>query len=356
MKNELYIVSSVFHLLISVAVSAVRNQSKPYFVFIRFNEARYQQLVGCLSGFVESSEQLYYLDSDSNAAKKRKLNAIKLLDFAKRHEIQQVFVGNDRHVEFQYLAYHLKTAVPSLKCVYLDEGLYSYLGRGASKSFAERVINQGLKKLFYGLWWQTPATIGASSYVDEAWLAYPDQACETLSSKSIKQLPLKGFDSGIFQSFIECWGALYDLPPTLQSADFVITITDEKNFKKFTNYRQSVTDLVSMLVDQGKTIAVKYHPNANNCDLLNLQSLSERVMILPSGIPFEVLLPLLSKATLIAEFSSTLITSRLLVPSMEVWAVVHESAVMQVELDRLCRALEIQQLTIPELTQKVLEA
>lgn len=354
MKNELYIISSVFHLLIAIAVTSARPQCKPYFAFIRFNKARYQHLIGCLNAIVQSSKQVLYLEDVPKGLKNRKLNALTLLKFVEEAGIKQVFVGNDRHIEFQYLAYCLKRSNISTECIYLDEGLFSYLGRKASKSFSERIFDQGLKKIFYGFWWQTPKTIGASSYIDEVWLAYPALACPVFQPKDTRQLPTEGFGSELFERFIECWAGLYELPLSMGKADFVITITDEKNFVKFLNYRESIITLVSILVKQGKSVAIKYHPNANNRDLLSLQLISNRVTILPSALPFEVLLPLLPKVTLIAEFSSTLITSRLLAPSMNVWAIVHESVSIQPELVSLCKALAIQRYTIPELKQKVM--
>jgi len=355
MTNDLYIISSVFHLLIAAGVLASRPNNKAFLVFTRFNRQRYQLLQPCLVSLVASKEQVLYLE-DVSAVKQRKKNANVMLDFARHHQISQVFVGNDRHVEFQYLAYRLQKEIPALKSVYLDEGLYSYIGRKASNSFAERVIDQGLKRLVYGAWWQTPKTIGASRYIDEAWLAYPKQACSILQSKPCYQLPSEGFDSLVFKEFIACWGQLFNLPEGLGKVNFILTITDEKNFIKFPNYQQSMADLVMTLVTQGKRVAVKYHPNANQQDLLGLSKLSDQVIILPSELPFEILLPLLSESILIAEFSSTLITSRLLRPKMPVWSIVHASQNVPEELSHLCSVLEIMSFSIEELKQKIKEA
>lgn len=353
MTKDLYIISSVFHLLIAAAVAASRPSNKSYWVFTRFNQKRFQALQPCLLRLVESVDQVLYLNDSITSVKHRKRNAGILLDFAKDRHISQVFVGNDRHVEFQFLAHFLKKEIPNLRSIYLDEGLYSYIGRKASAAFAERVVDQMLKRLVYGAWWQTPKTIGASDYIDEAWLAYPDQACSILQSKVRTQLPIEGFESAKFQDFIACWGGLFDLPTNLHNVDFILTITDQKNFAKFPHYESSITGLVRALVAQGHKVGVKYHPNANQQDLLSLAVISEQVLILPSGLPFEVLLPSLSSATLIAEFSSTLITSRLLNPKMTVWSIVHAEQNVPFELSRLCEALEIKSMSIDELKQKI---
>lgn len=353
MTKDLYIISSIFHLLIAAAVAASRPNNKACWAFTRFNKKRFQDLQPCLLSLVGSEGQILYLDDSITSVKQRKKNAGILLNFAKACHISQIFVGNDRHIEFQFLAHFLKKEIPNLRSIYLDEGLYSYIGRKASSAFAERVVDQALKRFVYGAWWQTPKTIGASDYIDEVWLAYPEQACSILQSKVRAQLPLKGFESALFQDFIKCWGGLFDLPVNLHKVDFILTITDEKNFAKFPHYESSIKDLVRALVVKGHKVAVKYHPNANQQDLLGLDVISEQVSILPSGLPFEVLLPLLSSATLIAEFSSTLITSRLLSPKMTVWSIVHDDQHVPLELSYLCEALKIESMSIDELKQKI---
>lgn len=108
MTKDLYIISSVFHLLIAAAVAASRPNNKANWVFIRFNKKRFQDLQPCLLSLVGSEGQVLYLDDSSNSVKQRKKNSEVLLNFAKESHISQVFVGNDRHVEFQFLAHFLK--------------------------------------------------------------------------------------------------------------------------------------------------------------------------------------------------------------------------------------------------------
>ncbi|WP_178863884.1 polysialyltransferase family glycosyltransferase [Thiomicrorhabdus cannonii] len=353
MRNELYFISSIFHLLIAALVLASRPDAKALLVFIRFDKKRYDALLPCCSGLVGSAEQLLFIEDGNKSAGQRKRNAKQILAFAESHQVERVFVGNDRHVEFQYVAYHLRKSFSQLRTAYLDEGLFSYIGRKASQSFADKWIDQTLKKLVYGAWWHTPPTIGASKYIDEAWLAYPDLACSVLQARPIVPLPLQGATSPRFQAFIGCWAGLYDLPAALDNVDYVLTITDEKNFSRFLDYSQSIRHLVEQLVAQGKTIAVKYHPNANGRDLLNLAAVSEQVMVLPSAMPFEVLLPLLSRATLIAEFSSTLLTSRLLMPNMTVWSIRHAQQTLPLEMQKLLEALAIESHSLDEICMKV---
>jgi len=329
-----------------------RPNGNSFFVFTRFNKKHLESLYPCFLGLGVASEQVLFLDDISRTVKQRKINFDKLLEFANVNQISQVFVGNDRHIEFQFLAHRLKKQNNSIRCIYLDEGLYSYIGRKASMSFSEQVIDQVLKKIIYGFWWQTPKTIGASSYIDEVWLAYPNQACSMLKSKKRVQLPIQGFEFAAFKEFVTCWGGLYNLPSNLHDIDFVLTITDKKNFIKFPCYEDSIKNLVSNLVSQGHNVAVKYHPNAGMQDLLSLASISKKIKILPSSLPFEVILPLLSKATLIAEFSSTLITSRLLNPNMRIWSTVHAGQLVPADLRNLFDILDIQSASIDEIKLK----
>jgi hypothetical protein len=353
MRNELYFISSIFHLLIAALVLASRPDAKALLVFIRFDKKRYEALLPCCTRLAGSVEQLLFLDDGDKSTKQRKRNAREILAFAKANQVSRVFVGNDRHIEFQSVVYHLRKVFPDVRAIYLDEGLFSYVGRKASQSFADKWIDQSLKKLAYGHWWHTPPTIGASKYVDEAWLAYPELACAALQEKPRVQLPLQGASSESFHAFIGCWAGLYDLPADLADVDYVLTITDQKNFSRFPDYSQSIRQLVEQLVAQAKTVAIKYHPNANGRDLLNLAAVSEQVMVLPSAMPFEVLLPLLSRATLIAEFSSTLLTSRLLMPNMTVWSIRHAQQTLPLEMQRLLEALAIESHSLDEIRMKV---
>lgn len=349
MSHDVYLISSVFHLVIAAGVAAARPQTRPIFAFLRFDILRYQSLESCLLKFLPDDGRAVFLEDKLNKQSKRKSNSEALLALAKQYSVQQIFVGNDRHIEFQFLASKLKAIEPKLRCVYLDEGLFSYLGRKASQSFAEKWVDQALKKILYGGWYKTPKTIGASYYIDEAWLAFPGQACKELRSKPLKELPLLGFKSESYQQFITCWSNTFGLPDDLGKIDFVITITDEKNFIKFPNYRQSIQKLVLSLIAQSKKVAIKYHPNANNQDLLNIGKISSQVLILPSSAPFEVLLPLLLNATLIAEFSSTLLTARLLYPDKLVYVVEHNKQTPQPELTSLLRHLDITQRPLTDL-------
>ena len=353
MTNDLYIISSVFHLLIATAVASTRPGNKAYWVFSRFNLQRLKVLQSCLIRYVNSIDDVLYLDDSKSSVKQRKKNSKVLLEFAQRREVSNVFVGNDRHVEFQFLVYSLKKQNTQLRAIYLDEGLYSYIGRKASTGFSERIIDQTLKRLVYGVWWQTPKTIGASNYIDEVWLAYPNQACSFLQAKHPIQLPVQGFDTVVFKQFINCWGRLFDLPENLHDVDFILTITDEKNFAKFPSYINSIKELVIALATEDFKIAVKYHPNANQQDLLELGRLTDKVIVLPSDLPFEVLLPLLSKATLIAEFSSTLLTSKLLNPKMRVCSITHANQNVPPELSHLFKAIQIESMSIEQLKQQI---
>lgn len=352
MKNELYFISSIFHLLVAAMTSASRPETRAFFVFIRFDKQRYEALIPCCATLLGRCDQLLFVDDGKSSTRQRKRNAAHILAFAKTQQVSRIFVGNDRHIEFQYVAHHLKKHI-EMTAVYLDEGLYTYVGRKSSQSFAEKWVDQGLKKLIYGYWWQTPPTIGASKFIDEAWLAYPDQACSMLQSKSVKQLPVKGAETQAFKVFIDCWAQRYVLPKMLDSVDYVLTITDEKNFARFPNYRESVSNLVRTLLKQDNKVAVKYHPNADGRDLLNLENMSGKIIVLPSELPFEVLLPLLSKAILIAEFSSTLLTARLLMPQMTVWSIQHAEQNVPSQLQVLLEKLDIGQYSLGDIVKLV---
>lgn len=339
MKNRLYVVTSLLHALMAVAHSLSMRDGKSRFVFLEWWPENLERLLPCLKQYAQIGDEHILLISNKE---KKKASTKKVLKFAQQQTIVELYTGNDRHIEFQYLAYHLKKE-QSLLTFYLDEGLYTYQERQRSKRISERIFKQAARKLYFGWWWQTPKTIGASKYIDRCLVLFPQHV-----NRCLKQKPCDTFDSNVFsnetmQSFANCWLSAYQQVNNLQAIDVLFTIPHQNNFKRIEGYRDYLFAAIGSLLKQGKEVAIKYHPNSRQNDLLSLKQVYPKVRVLPSSAPFELLALQLAPATLIvAEFSTILLTSKLVNPQLRVVSVWFNERVSQASAEHLAQFLSVE--------------
>ncbi|HET9484035.1 MAG TPA: hypothetical protein VFO79_08765, partial [Xanthomonadales bacterium] len=99
-------------------------------------------------------------------ARERSKRALREQAFERLRELDRalqpnrVLVGNDRRPETQY-ALHLAAGRSARPGVYLDDGLFTYLGDAHERPLARR-IDQWLKRRTYGNWWQSLPQVGTS--------------------------------------------------------------------------------------------------------------------------------------------------------------------------------------------------
>ena len=182
------------------------------------------------------------------------------------------------------------------KCLgcYLDDGVFTYLGRSASQKKSERYIDAFIKKLTYGFWYDTPQTIGASKWIDQAWVMYPSEVNALLKNKELVNIypENQGFKTFSFLAK-EVLNKEKLKSSVLNELDVLITLPNETVFTKVHNYKEIISKLISNLILDKKSVGIKYHPAADNKDILDLLPLG--VTLLPSNISFESLIPYLSK-------------------------------------------------------------
>ena len=106
-------------------------------------------------------------------------------------------------------------------------------------------------------------------------------------------------------------------------------------------YDGQVKEIVSHSIASGQQTAVKFHPRDKERDALGLDHLCG-VKLLPAAIPFEAMLPMLQEGVeILGDFSTTLITARLLRPDAHVKAIVHEDAKARAEFESLYQRIGI---------------
>ncbi|MBF6058637.1 polysialyltransferase family glycosyltransferase [Thiomicrorhabdus heinhorstiae] len=246
-----------------------------------------------------------------------------LAEIVEQYAPNYIFCGNDRRIEFQFLMHHSRKNHPQVEGVYLDEGLFSYVGREASKSFSDRYVDTFFKKLAYGNWWSQPPTVGAGKWITSAYLAYPEQGHPLIQRKKMQKIDPEWFYAPHFVQLTQHWLACFDVDQeVIENSRVVLTLPQDRNMRLVPGYVDRVYDLVDSLSSSGYGISVKYHPSEQQLDPLQVSS-RLNVSILPAKIPFEVLLPFMPRdnAFVIGDMSSTLIMTRLFRPDVGVLAI-----------------------------------
>ena len=250
-----------------------------------------------------------------------------------------IAVGNDRRVEFQFAMHYAECSGYAPRGVYLDDGTFTYVGR-KTKGLQDAWLDNGVKKLVYGRWWQQPLTVGASEWVDDAYVAFPDLVCEPLKQKSLRKINAAWFESQPIQSLSQALMTKFSLETgQLEKLDVVITLPHASLVTNESSYADTMRQVVEGLCQRGKQVGIKYHPRQQGEDALGL-AVQSGVRLLPSVLAFEVLLPSLGNAVIVGDVSTTLLSSKWLRPSLRVIAIAGGN--YQQQFLELFRQLEIE--------------
>lgn len=327
MTKVLYMPSTPLNLLVSVALANSRRETdqaelwlidqkntddNPYFQALKnWTESPFKQvkiLAGKATGIAKLAE--------------REANFSVIDQGLKLFQPDIIAVGSDRRVEFQYAMHQLRKHQSSAQGWYLDDGLYSYAGRPYHP--IKDGVNRWIKKITYGLWWDEPKTVGASNWINQAWLFNPTHAYKGLASKPIKKLQSDWFSNPEVQVFSQWVIEQFDLKvQKLESVDVVLIIPHPNNQLKMKDYVQRIHKFVEQLLDQGKRIALKYHPRQQGDDALGLAK-SERVVIIPAGLAFEFVLPMLKVGTQVyGDVGTVLLTAKWLRDDVQPMALIN---------------------------------
>ena len=257
--------------------------------------------------------------TNHSKAKHRKQLFVTLSKFIEDTPPNVLYVGNDRRLEFQYLAQKLENQSHN---IYVDEGTGSYnnfFGISKVKSFFDKHIDTRVKKLAYGNWFDRPAVLGDSKWIHSSILCFPSLANYALAKKSILEFNsewiLKPELSDLLSAYarklnininefqkIQC---LYTLPHSsfIESCDFDIEAYRNKIIKEIENGEHCV--------------GFKYHPRQEG-DPLKLQELS--AIEIPRQLPLEIFLPIMRLDKALGDISSALMSVKWQSPNASVIA------------------------------------
>lgn len=309
MTTVLYMPSTPLNVLLSIAHAAAHQTvQKSYLVLIDQkdieNNLYFQELkkstlfvqVDILPGQAKGRAKL--LERNNNFAK--------LQEWGEDWRPELVLVGSDRRVEFQYFM-NLFTGT-GCKGGYLDDGLYSYAGKPSV--WYKDPINSMLKKMSYGLWWDEPSTVGASKWIDQAWLFEPEKVMPELFKKSRYKIESSWFISESVKNFGQALLYEYGISQAemseLTKVDLFLSFSHPNDIAKMVGYQRAVEAFLTQAKQQGKNVAVKYHPRAKSDDDWQL---SQRYgcWVAPRTLAFEFLLPFLKPRSLVVGDVGTIV-------------------------------------------------
>jgi hypothetical protein len=236
-----------------------------------------------------------------------------------------IYTGNDRRIEFQYIMH--STSINGSVGHYIDDGTYSYIGK-PKKWFSDFIVNNTLKKLFYGFWWKQPLNIGASQWITYCHLAFPDFANKELQNKDIKELP-KNLTNNTFRTLSNC---CIKESNSLSDID-TLAILPHSSVASDRITKRIITD-----TNKGTKSALKNHPR--NSEITYIENITTT---LEASIPMEIYLPLLpDKCKIFGDVSTALLTAKWLRPELSVTAYYIE----ETEILALMRSIGITTLHI----------
>ena len=345
-KAHLFLVSTPLHLMVSLAIIDKLAISSPHLVFIDQVQGKTNPYIEVLQKWPESpfvSISVFYrpVRSALKKLRERRKTFAELSDLVVKLKPGHIYTGNDRRIEFQLCMHEATRVGINPRGYYMDEGTFTYVGRKASSSFSDKYIDNTIKKLFYGGWWKHPETVGSSEWISAVYVSMPEHIHPLLKQKRVIQLTLADWKSNALRDFCERLIDSIGRPERLEEFEVIITLPHESIMHANHAYKKRIEQLVSELYGNNIKLAVKYHPRDTHADMLGISNYAG-VDLINSALPFEALLPLFkNEAKVIGDFSTTLITTRLLRPDITVEAIDHGASDQSAQFIDLYKAIGI---------------
>jgi hypothetical protein len=357
MTVQLFLASTPLHILNSVAIASQTPDKQSCLWLIdqpNIDDNPYFDLLSDWqnSPFSDVRISQGHIKGTKAKLKNRKKVFADIQSWVKANLPAQIFTGNDRRIEFQYAMHCTHQLNGEAKGVYMDEGTFTYVGRQASASFSDRVIDNTLKKLTYGFWWKNPPTIGGSAWITDIYAAFPNLVHPELEQKQLHALQPLHSDNPIIADFcallVRHFGADVE---SIKKVSVILTLPHESIICRLKGYREAMEDVLNTLTNKGLKVGIKYHPRNTDPDILEAATQSNAIVI-PHRIPFEAILPLLpANIIIIGDLSSTLINSRWLRPSAQILSIKIPDAPLASEFESLFSQIGVASISADLLTE-----
>lgn len=359
MSTNYFFVSSPLHLLFSSNI-ALRHEGDHNVVVLMPREGRpFSPFAEVLREDPSIFTEVISFETGNrprkHAERKRRMAVIE--DALSKMPADRVFTGTDRRVEFQYAMHVASRSNPDVVGAYVDDGMGSYLGHKSINNIAHRYLDPLAKKLVYGQWWDNPIMIGASKWISEIHVAYPDLVHELLKSKKALAIDKAVFRDPRFLALCEKLLRFRNVDDqSVRDVDIIVVLTHESFYPDADAHLERLVEAVSQY-DPAAKIAVKPHPRSEKIE--SWRSRFTELLFLDSKVSMELFLPLVKeRSVIIGDISSALFTANWFSESARIVAVDLPHAVpthIEDNLARLFRELGIPKIGIDELPQQLAE-
>jgi hypothetical protein len=322
--NILLLASTFRHFFIGLGLAFNDKSSQYHLVFIdqKFNDERNPVLQYLLEDALPF-KSVSCLPLRANGVSKRKVRKLcfsklqKIIDNLKPDEI---CVGNDRRVEFQFSMNYARNCI-GLNTVgaYLDDGAGSYISFDKfrlKKSILDKYIDTPFKKIVYGSWFERPEWIGGSTWVDKLYLTLPQLVPSVLSEKSIVPVmpsfyKVNKAEDKMLELSERLGGRLDDIG----IMDATLLVLPPKSIME--GLYGSLSELRSLILglsNKSRKLFVKYHPR----DVDDPLDIKDKVTLLPAAIPLEIFFSIYDFKEIIGDVSTALLSAKWLKPHSNV--------------------------------------
>lgn len=221
-----------------------------------------------------------------------------------------IVVGNDRRLEF----YAAVRGCPSARCVYADDGLYSYIPSKDAKPPWRETLSNWRRSIKYGLPLERPSLVGGSRFVHQAYVLLPRHVHAGLAGKPVDALQPEWFSAAATREVCQAAAALAGVDALrCASIRLLLLLPHPRFLGPGSPLVKRLEGLAAMVAARGELVAVKLHPQARNLPLhAMLPTLPADMMEIPARLPAEVLLPVLSGSLVVGAMSTSLLTLHLL--------------------------------------------
>jgi hypothetical protein len=310
-STNYFFVSSPLHLLFSCNLALVHKDDENTVVLIPRETAHFSSFEDVLTRHSHIFDRVISFETGNRKGKyferRRRMASIKKA--LMQRPADRIFTGTDRRVEFQYAMSVSSKLKSALIGIYLDDGMASYLGHKSMHNIAHMYIDPLFKKLFYGWWWNNPVTIGSSSWIGEAHVAYPELIHESLASKKVVPIDKQIFKQPQFIDLCEQLLRSRNVDnQSIRNVDAIIVLTHESFYPDAVAHLNGLVQAISKY-DASFKIAIKPHPRS--AEVERFKSLYSNILFLDSRVSMELYLPLVKdRCVIIGDISSALFTTR----------------------------------------------
>lgn len=315
-ERVLYLPSTAFNLFVSLLDIQQRRPKQVQLIMIdQCKPVEYLSVLKTCSELPLHTLELLPAAQGFFKPLQRRRHFRKLWDWVGDFKPDEIVVGSDRRIEFQYLMHRFRRSGHDVKGVYLDDGLFSYLEW--PKKPLQRYLDNLFKKLAYGSWWHAPEQIGDSQWVDEVRLFAPEFARPSLKARKVELiLGSTIHDKTINEISRRIMKKMGVDVPMLFKAEKVILIPHPHNLDGLSGFSRQVLD---EFYSSDNPVLVKYHPRFKGEDVLGLGG--KGGYLLPDNVAFEFFLPLLNKqAEVIGDLTTALLSTCWMRPDLKVYA------------------------------------